>query len=40
MSLGAPGTRCGREVGVQLALALPGATAVSPLREKVLLENF
>ena len=40
VSLGAPGTRGGREAGARLALALPAATALSPLREKVMLRNF
>lgn len=37
VSLGAPGTRGGRQVGIRLVLAILVATALSPLREKVLL---
>lgn len=37
VSLGAPGTRDGREVGARLSLTLPAALVLSPLRETGLL---
>lgn len=40
VSLGAPDTRGGWDVGARLALALPTAAALSPLREKAQLGNL